>query len=131
MLLTRLALKHCRHPARLQVVEDGVEALALLRGEGKHAGAARPDLILLDLNLPGMDGRDVLRALKQDPGLQTIPVVLLTTSSAEGDVVRSYRLHANAFVTKPLEMDAFIRLLQGIEDFWFGVARLPPASSAA
>jgi two-component system, chemotaxis family, response regulator Rcp1 len=108
------------------VVTDGVEALAYLRREGKRAGARRPDLMLLDLNLPKKDGREVLQEVKEDPDLRTIPVVVLTTSDADTDVVRSYELHANAYVRKPVDFDAFIEVVRTIEDFWFTVVKLPP-----
>src|SRR6185436_2225183 len=99
---------------------------AFLRREGEFADAVRPDLILLDLNLPRIDGRELLATIKQDPSLTTIPVVVLTTSDAERDVAKSYSLHANAYVTKPLEMSDFIDVVKGIEEFWFGCVRLPP-----
>jgi len=123
--LTRIAMKECTVANQLHVAGDGVEAMAFLRKEGKYAAAVRPDLVLLDLNLPRMDGRQVLAAIKEDEALQTIPVVVLTTSDAERDVSRSYALHANAYVTKPLDMGEFIRIVKGIEDFWFGIVRLP------
>jgi len=123
--LTRLAMKACKVTSQLHVAGDGVEALAFLRREGKHADAVRPDLVLLDLNLPGMDGRQVLAAIKEDETLQTIPVVVLTTSDAERDVSGSYALHANAYVTKPVDLGEFIRIFKGLEEFWFGTVELP------
>jgi CheY-like chemotaxis protein len=128
VLLTRIAMQQCKIANNLHVAEDGVEALAFLRREGKYAEVVRPDLILLDLNLPRMDGRDLLAKIKDDAALSTIPVVVLTTSDVERDVVRSYSLHANAYVTKPLDMDEFIRVVKGIDDFWFGIVRLPSRS---
>jgi two-component system, chemotaxis family, response regulator Rcp1 len=125
VLLTRIAMKQCKIANRLHVAEDGVEALQFLRKEGKFADAARPHLILMDLNLPRMDGRELLAAVKADDALKSIPLVVLTTSDAERDVVKSYALHANAYVTKPLDMDEFIRIVKGIDEFWFGIVRLP------
>jgi chemotaxis family two-component system response regulator Rcp1 len=125
VLLTRIAMQQCKIANNLHVAVDGVEALAFLRREGKHAQAPRPDLILLDLNLPRMDGRELLGVIKDDPNFKMIPVVVLTTSDVEVDVVRSYELHANAYVTKPLDMDEFIRIVKGVDDFWFGIVRLP------
>jgi two-component system, chemotaxis family, response regulator Rcp1 len=127
--LTRVAMSECKIANQLHIARDGVEALAFLRREGKFAGAVRPDLILLDLNLPRLDGRELLATIKQDPNLTTIPVVVLTTSDAERDVAKSYSLHANAYVTKPLEMSDFIEVVKGIEEFWFGCVRLPPRES--
>jgi two-component system, chemotaxis family, response regulator Rcp1 len=124
--LAQEALRDAKMANNLNVVTDGVEALAFLRREGKHAGARRPDLMLLDLNLPKKDGREVLAEVKEDPDLRTIPVVVLTTSDADTDVIRSYELHANAYVRKPVDFDAFIEVVRTIEDFWFTVVRLPP-----
>jgi chemotaxis family two-component system response regulator Rcp1 len=124
--LAQEALRDAKMANNLNVVTDGVEALAYLRREGKHAGARRPDLMLLDLNLPKKDGREVLQEVKEDPDLRTIPVVVLTTSDADTDVVRSYELHANAYVRKPVDFDAFIEVVRTIEDFWFTVVKLPP-----
>jgi two-component system, chemotaxis family, response regulator Rcp1 len=109
----------------LHVAHDGVEALAFLRRDGPHAGAVRPDLILLDLNLPRMDGREVLSAIKADANLKTIPVVVLTTSRAEQDVLRSYELQANCYITKPVDLDQFITVVKSIEDFWLTIVTLP------
>lgn len=109
----------------LHVVEDGVEALAFLRCEGQYANAVRPDLILLDLNLPWKDGREVLSEIKADPSLNTIPVVVLTTSAAEEDVIKSYRLHANCYVTKPVGLEEFISMIRLIESFWLAAVKLP------
>jgi chemotaxis family two-component system response regulator Rcp1 len=130
VLLTRIAMQQCKIANNLHVASDGEEALAFLRCEEPHAQAPRPDLILLDLNLPRMDGRELLAVIKADPALKTIPVVVLTTSDVELDVVRSYELHANAYVTKPLDMDEFIRIVKGVDDFWFGIVRLPMRSPA-
>jgi CheY-like chemotaxis protein len=123
--LTREALKDAKVHNQLHVAADGVEAMALLRREGRHAGAPRPDLVLLDLNLPKKDGREVLEEIKQDPGLQNIPVVILTTSQAEEDVLRSYQLRANAFVTKPVDLERFLEVVRSIESFWLEIVRLP------
>jgi chemotaxis family two-component system response regulator Rcp1 len=124
--LAQEALYDAKMSNNLNVVSDGVEALAYLRREGRHARAPRPDLVLLDLNLPKKDGREVLEEVKEDPDLRTIPIVVLTTSDAEGDVIRSYELHANAYVRKPVDFDAFIEVVRTIEDFWFTVVKLPP-----
>ena len=125
--LTREALKDAKVRNQLHVAADGVEAMAFLRREGRHAGAPRPDLVLLDLNLPKKDGREVLEEIKQDPGLQNIPVVILTTSQAEEDVLRSYQLRANAFVTKPVDLERFLEVVRSIESFWLEIVRLPGA----
>jgi CheY-like chemotaxis protein len=111
---------------RLHVVSDGVDALAFLRREGDYAGAPRPDLVLLDLNLPRKDGREVLAEVKADDDLRQIPVVVLTTSKAEEDVLRSYNLHANAYVTKPVDFDRFIEVVRQIDHFFVSVVKLPP-----
>lgn len=112
-------------PSRLHVVSDGVEALAFLRNEGAHAETPRPQLILLDLNLPRMDGREVLAKIKNDDALRSIPVVVLTTSALDEDVLHSYQLRANAFVTKPVDLDHFTAIVQQIETFYGRTARLP------
>lgn len=124
--LTREALQTSKVINRLTVVNDGVEALALLRMQGRYADAVRPDLILLDLNLPRKNGRTVLAEIKEDPNLKSIPVVVVTSSTAEQDIVRSYNLHANCYVSKPIELEKFIRMVRGIEDFWVGIVKLPP-----
>ena len=111
---------------RLHVVSDGVEAIEFLRKRGENAQAPTPDLVLLDLNLPRMDGREVLRAVKGDPALRSIPIVVLTTSEAEEDVLRSYKLHANADVTKPVDFDRFIEVVRQIDEFFVTVVKLPP-----
>jgi CheY-like chemotaxis protein len=125
VLMTQEALTEHKVRNNLTVVNDGVEALAYLRREGTYAGATRPDLILLDLNLPRKDGREVLAEIKADPDLRLIPVVVLTTSGADDDVVGSYRLHANAYVTKPVDFEAFVGAVRQIDDFFVGVVRLP------
>ena len=124
--LTMEAWKEGKIRNNLHVAEDGVEALAFLRREGKHAQAARPHLILLDLNLPRKDGREVLADIKKDPKLKHIPVVVLSTSKAEQDILKTYDLHANCYITKPLDMDQFIRVVRSIEDFWLSIVTLPP-----
>ena len=111
----------------LSVVADGVEALAFLRREGKNADAARPDLILLDLNLPKKDGREVLAEIKEDSNLRRIPVVVLTTSEEEKDILQAYDLRANAYITKPVDLDQFLTVVRSIEDFWLTIVKLPPA----
>jgi chemotaxis family two-component system response regulator Rcp1 len=109
----------------VSVVTDGEEAIAFLRGTGKYAGATRPDLILLDLNLPKKDGREVLAEIKADKDLKSIPVVILTTSQAEEDILRSYNLHANCYITKPIDLHQFIGVIRAIEDFWLTIVKLP------
>lgn len=123
--LTKEALKEGKVLNNLNVVGDGVEALAFLRKEGPYVNMARPDLILLDLNLPKKDGREVLKAIKNDPDLKRIPVVILTTSSAEKDVLKSYDLHANCYVTKPVDFEQFITVVKSVEDFWLTIVKLP------
>ncbi|MEJ2143222.1 MAG: response regulator [Gammaproteobacteria bacterium] len=123
--LTREALKEAKVNNQLFVVEDGVEAMAFLRNEGEYADTPRPDLILLDLNLPKKDGREVLEEIKHDSELKRIPVVVLTTSRAEEDILKSYNLHANCYVTKPVDLDQFINIVKSIEDFWLTIVRLP------
>jgi two-component system, chemotaxis family, response regulator Rcp1 len=124
--LTREALQEAKVRNNLHVVDDGVKALKFLRREGEYAGATRPDLILLDLNLPRMGGREVLMEIKADPNLLQIPVVVLTSSEAEQDIVKAYELHANCYITKPVNLDRFIAVVKSIEDFWFTIVRLPP-----
>jgi CheY-like chemotaxis protein len=125
VLMTREAFADNKVVNRLSVVSDGVSAMEYLRREGEHAGAPTPDLILLDLNLPRMSGLEVLHELKEDETLRTIPVVVLTTSEAEEDIVRSYALHANAYVTKPVDFERFIEVVRQIDDFFVSVVRLP------
>lgn len=124
--LTVEALREAKVRNHLNVVEDGVEAMRFLRREGDYALAPRPDLIMLDLNLPRKDGREVLAELKADPLLKTIPVVVLTTSRAEQDVLRAYDLHANCYVTKPVDFEQFLQVVRSIESFWLLVVTLPP-----
>jgi chemotaxis family two-component system response regulator Rcp1 len=124
--LTREALKEGKVRNNLSVVQDGVEALAFLRREGQYADAPRPDVILLDLNLPRKDGREVLEEVKADPALRAIPVVILTSSDAERDIAQAYALHANCYITKPVDLDQFITVVKSIEDFWFTIVKLPP-----
>jgi two-component system, chemotaxis family, response regulator Rcp1 len=123
--LTQEALKEDKVKNRLNVVRDGVEALAFLRREGGFAGAPRPDLILLDLNLPKKDGREVLAEIKQEDALRRIPVVVLTTSKAEEDILETYGLHANCYINKPVDLEQFIAVVKSIDDFWLTVVRLP------
>ncbi|GAB4527596.1 MAG: response regulator [Anaerolineae bacterium] len=124
--LTQEALKDSKLTNNLSVVQDGEQALAFLRREGKYADKPRPDLILLDLNLPRIDGRQVLAEIKDDDDLKRIPVVVLTTSDDEKDVLASYNLHANCFITKPVDLGRFIEIVQRIEGFWFQIVKLPP-----
>ena len=123
--LTREALRDAKVHNELHVVGDGIEALAYLRGEGQYAGAATPDLVLLDLNLPRKDGREVLEEMKADDHLKRIPVVVLTTSSSESDIYESYQLHANAFVTKPVAYTDFLAAVRQLEGFWLEIVQLP------
>ena len=125
VLMTREAFEDTKVVNRLHVVSDGTAAMEFLRKEGEYADAPTPDLVLLDLNLPRMDGREVLLAVKQDESLRKIPVVVLTTSEAEEDVLRSYSLHANAYVTKPVDFDRFIEVIRKIDEFFVTVVRLP------
>jgi CheY-like chemotaxis protein len=122
--LTREALKDAKVRNTLHVAMDGVEALAFLRKQGKYATVPRPDLILLDLNLPKKNGREVLEEIKQDEALSHIPIVILTTSQAELDIVESYRLHANAYVTKPVDLEQFLKVVGSIEEFWLEIVKL-------
>jgi len=124
--LTREALEDTKVHNNLSVVGDGAEALAFLRRQGQYADAPHPDLILLDLNLPKMGGREVLAEIKNDPELRRIPVVVLTTSAAEQDIVESYNLHANCYVKKPVDLDAFIQVVRSIDNFWLAIVKLPP-----
>ena len=126
--LTEEALKDGKLHHRMSVAEDGVEAMAFLRREPPYEHAPRPDMVLLDLNLPRKDGREVLAEIKSDDALKSIPVVILTTSAAEEDIIKSYRLNANCFITKPVDLEQFIRVVKAIEGFWFEVVRLPRES---
>jgi len=125
VLITREAFEHYKIRNTLRVASDGQEGLDYLYQRGSHKGATRPDLILLDLNLPRMDGREVLAEIKSDPALRSIPVVVLTTSKAEEDILRSYDLHANAYVTKPVDLDQFMKAVRQIDEFFVQVVRLP------
>ena len=126
--LTRAAMRKCKVHINLTAAKNGVEALAILRCEGEYAAAVRPDLIMLDLNLPKLHGHEVLGQIKNDPTLRRIPVVVVTSSKAKEDVAKSYDLHANCYVTKPVDLDQFKTVVGSIEDFWFTVVRLPPAA---
>ena len=126
--LTREALQEAKVLNALHVVEDGVEALEFLHKRGRYVGSPSPDLILLDLNLPKKDGREVLAEIKQHEKWKAIPVVVLTTSRAEEDIVRSYHLHANAYVAKPVDLKQFLEAIRIIEEFWLAVVTLPPAA---
>jgi len=128
--LTQEAFRDANQAIRLHVATDGVEAMAFLKHEGIHAQSPRPDLILLDLNLPKMDGREVLAHIKEDDSLKTIPTVILTTSDAEADIVRSYQLRANCYLSKPVQLDAFESLVGSINDFWLTKVKLPQQKQA-
>jgi chemotaxis family two-component system response regulator Rcp1 len=123
--LTREAFKDAKVHINLNVASDGAEAMDFLRREGKYADVPRPDLILLDLNLPKKDGREVLEEIKENPSLKSIPVVILTTSAAEEDILRSYLLHANCYITKPVDLDGFLKVVKSIDSFWLSVVKLP------
>jgi CheY-like chemotaxis protein len=124
--LAREGLRECKIRNNLHVVNDGVTAMAFLRRQGDYAKVPRPDLILLDLNLPRKDGREVVREIKEDENLKVIPIVILTTSKAEEDIVKAYSLHANCYVTKPLGLQQFLDVVRAIESFWFTIVKLPP-----
>jgi chemotaxis family two-component system response regulator Rcp1 len=126
--LTREAFKDAKVHINLHLASDGAEAMAFLRREGGHANAPRPDLILLDLNLPKKDGREVLEEIKESTSLKTIPVVILTTSASEEDILRSYQLHANCYITKPVDLNGFLKVVRSIDDFWLSVVKLPHES---
>jgi CheY-like chemotaxis protein len=126
VLMTKEAFEDHKLRNTLHVVSNGVDAMLFLRKEGAFAGSPTPDLVLLDLNLPRMDGREVLAAIKADEALRRIPVVVLTTSEAEEDVLRSYNLHANAYVTKPVDFEQFVQVVRHVDDFFLTVVRLPP-----
>ncbi|CAA7623275.1 Response regulator rcp1 [Candidatus Terasakiella magnetica] len=123
--LVRIAIRRSRHTCRLHHVKDGDEAMAFLRRNGGHHEAPRPDLVLLDLNLPGRSGHEVLEEIRSDLGLRTIPVVILSTSGAERDIKKAYSLGASSYVSKPMDVEAFTAAIHSIEDFWFGTAQLP------
>lgn len=124
--LTRIALEDSKISINLNVVEDGVEAMAFLRKQEKYVKVAHPDIVLLDLNLPRKDGREVLAEIKGDENLKRIPVVILTTSQAEEDILKAYNLCANCYITKPVDFDQFVKIVQSIENFWFAIVKLPP-----
>jgi chemotaxis family two-component system response regulator Rcp1 len=124
--LTKEAFKDIKLHNNLSVVQDGVEAMAFLRCEGRYADAPRPDLVILDLNLPQKDGREVLEEIKHDDNLKRIPVVILTTSSDEKDILESYNLYANCYITKPVDLTQFLAIVQSIQNFWFSIVKLPP-----
>ncbi|MBN3951171.1 MAG: response regulator [Nostoc sp.] len=124
--LTRIALENSKISIDLNVVEDGVEAMAFLRKQEKYVKAAHPDIILLDLNLPRKDGREVLAEIKADENLKRIPVVILTTSQAEEDILKAYNLFANCYISKPVDFDQFVKIVESIENFWFAIVKLPP-----
>jgi chemotaxis family two-component system response regulator Rcp1 len=128
--LTQEALRAAKVKNNLHVVIDGIEATSFLRREGKHTDAPRPDLILLDLNLPKKNGQEVLEDIKLDPQLRTIPVVILTTSVDEEDILRSYKLHANCYITKPVDLDQFLRVVKAIDSFWLTIVKLPKDATA-
>jgi CheY-like chemotaxis protein len=127
--LTKEALRESKIRNNLNVVPDGVEAMAFLRRQGQYADAPTPDVVLLDLNLPKKDGREVLAEIKTDPVLKRIPVVIITSSEAEQDILRTYDLHANCYVTKPVDLDQFIKVIQSIESFWLTIVKLPSSVS--
>ena len=124
--LTREAFKDAKVLNKMSVVGDGEAALAFLRRQGRYADAPRPDLILLDLNLPKKDGREVLEEIKSDPDLRRIPVVVLTTSEDQRDVLKAYDMHVNAYITKPVNLDQFMKIVEAVENFWLSVVKLPP-----
>jgi CheY-like chemotaxis protein len=124
--LTRIALEDSKISVHLNVVEDGVEAMAFLRKQDKYAKVPHPDIVLLDLNLPKKDGREVLAEIKGDENLKRIPVVVLTTSQAEEDILKAYNLAANCYITKPVDFDQFVKIIRSIENFWFAIVKLPP-----
>jgi chemotaxis family two-component system response regulator Rcp1 len=123
--LTQEAFKDAKMHVNLRVAPDGAEAMAFLKREGSYADAPRPDLILLDLNLPRKDGREVLAEIKEDPSLKSIPVVILTTSKSDEDILKSYRLHANCYISKPVDLEGFLKVVQSIDNFWLSVVKLP------
>lgn len=125
-MIAQKALQHAKVLNRLHIAEDGVAALDFLHRRGKYSDAPRPDLILLDLNLPKLSGSEVLAAIKSDPGLKLIPVVILTTSEDEVDIAKSYALHANCYITKPVDFGRFTEVVRQIQEFWFAVVTLPP-----
>ena len=129
--LTMEALKDSRINNQLFHVEDGAEAMAFLRNKGAYADKPKPDIILLDINLPKKNGHEVLKEIKEDPDLKTIPVVMLTTSEAEQDIVKAYKLHANCYIAKPVDLSKFIQIARHIEDFWLTIVKLPSGKSGS
>lgn len=127
--LTQEGLRNSKVRNNLNVAQDGDEALAFLRQEGPHAGTPRPDLILLDLNLPKRSGREILEDIKNDPSLRSIPVVVLTTSEADEDILRAYHLQAACYITKPVSLDRFMKVVQAIDEFWLSIVKLPPGGT--
>jgi CheY-like chemotaxis protein len=123
--LTQEALKECNVANKLEVVYDGAEALDFLKRKGKYKNEFRPDLVLLDLNIPKINGKSVLARIKNDDSLKRIPIVVLTSSQAEEDIEKSYDLHANCYINKPLDIDSFMKIIQSISEFWFGIVKLP------
>jgi two-component system, chemotaxis family, response regulator Rcp1 len=128
--LTQEAFREAKVRINLHVASDGAEAMAFLGREGKHVDAPRPDLVLLDLNLPKKDGREVLAEIKGNSCLQTIPVVILTTSESEADILKSYMLHANCYITKPVSLEGFLKVVKSIDNFWLTVVKFPPEASS-
>lgn len=128
--LTREAFKDAKVHINLHVASDGTEAMAFLKREGQYADVPRPDLILLDLNLPKKDGREVLEEIKDTVALKSIPVVILTTSASEVDILRSYLLHANCYITKPVDLDGFLKVVKSIDSFWLSIVKLPREARA-
>lgn len=124
--LTQEALKDAKMHVNLKIARDGIEAMSFLKQEGEHAKAPRPDLILLDLNLPKKDGREVLQEIKESPTLKSIPVVVLTTSASDKDILQSYMLHANCYINKPVNLEGFLKVVKTIDTFWLSVVKLPP-----
>jgi CheY-like chemotaxis protein len=129
--LTLEAFQEAKLPSHVSVVRDGEEALAFLRKQGPYAGAPRPEFILLDLNMPRKDGREVLREVKTDPDLKTIPIIVLTTSVAPADVAKSYDLHANCYIQKPADYDDFLELIRQLDSLWFSIVEVPPVTKEA
>jgi CheY-like chemotaxis protein len=128
--LTQEAFRDAKVSINLHVATDGVAAMAFLRHEGDHSQAPRPDFILLDLNLPKMDGREVLAHIKEDDGLKTIPTIILTTSEAEADILKSYQLQANCYINKPVQLEAFDAIVKSVNSFWLTTAKLPPRANS-
>jgi two-component system response regulator len=128
VLIAREGLASAKMPNTLHVVDDGIEIMAFLRRQGRHAGAPRPDLILLDLNMPRKNGQEVLAEIKADDALKSIPVIIFTTSKSRDDIEKAYGLHANCYISKPVDFDEFTNVVQMIQDFWVSVVTLPPAA---